>query len=486
MSLVHIIRDNEREIGEHGKPRSLDLLNMHSLQFSAALIELVAEEVKRLRQEDVSLLSDAELIVLLERIDCSIDGAFLSKQLRRRIAGCLASDIQIVVKIARFFGVENEFWVDLCDEDDWLGQRSQLGEDLIAASVLIGLHRDASDIEVSAEVLCGREYSVGLFKSRCLAIEVLKMASHSTHRCEVVRGRKILRFCLFKLPTVAQGEVAPSIGPDMKATLITSMFNGKKYIPSFLKNLISLSNFNELNVLIFDAGPGQDDLSELREALATYQNISYVKLSRDPGLYDIWNLGIALAKTPYVGNANLDDRRQSRQLEDLCSALQFDEKLDVVSTRVVPIDDYELENFDFIDGDVVPYYSWLEGRYGPSDLWNTDENGKPCSQCVPHCAPLWRKSLHERFGFFNEIEYASAADFEFWLRVMSYNGQLQILPYASTFYYVNPTSYMRVDSKQNRVLDKLHAIYVERSLVKSDPYWPDFRSLFDCIRYRIN
>ena len=55
----------------------------------------------------------------------------------------------------------------------------------------------------------------------------------------------------------------------------------------------------------------------------------------------------------------------------------------------------------------------------------------------PHCMPMWRKSLHERHGFFEE-KYRSASDWEFWLRCTLEGVEMKKINKPLGLYYFNP------------------------------------------------
>jgi len=65
----------------------------------------------------------------------------------------------------------------------------------------------------------------------------------------------------------------------------------------------------------------------------------------------------------------------------------------------------------------------------------------------PHCAPMWRRSLHDRFGYFDE-SYTSAGDYEFWVRCAMRGAVLKGIPDLLTLYYQNPNGMSTRDKHQ--------------------------------------
>lgn len=52
--------------------------------------------------------------------------------------------------------------------------------------------------------------------------------------------------------------------------------------------------------------------------------------------------------------------------------------------------------------------------------------------------PIWKRDLHERFGYFNE-EYMTASDTDMWLRACKGGAKMQFINEVVGLYYENPT-----------------------------------------------
>lgn len=57
---------------------------------------------------------------------------------------------------------------------------------------------------------------------------------------------------------------------------------------------------------------------------------------------------------------------------------------------------------------------------------------------LPHNNPMWKKSLHETFGLFDE-KYKSAGDWEMWLRATFGGAKFKKCSNILGVYYMNPT-----------------------------------------------
>ena len=57
---------------------------------------------------------------------------------------------------------------------------------------------------------------------------------------------------------------------------------------------------------------------------------------------------------------------------------------------------------------------------------------------MPHASPMWRKSYHEKYGYFDE-KYRSSGDWEMWLRGASQGSKFKKIYEVLGLYYFNPT-----------------------------------------------
>lgn len=315
-------------------------------------------------------------------------------------------------------------------------------------------------------------------------LRLLRRASSLIFQTHWNTDTRTMNAAYYRLPLESRVICKPT--EQYRVTLISSVFNGEKYIPSFIDNLSESTMFHEVQVMIFDAGPEYGDFWSLAPYLAKFKNIRYFKLSQDPGLYDIWNIGIHLSESTYVGNSNLDDRRHPLQLQALVSTLDSDNSLALVSTHVVPMSDFKANYITYLPEAPHVYFSWMAGKYSCRDMFVQNDKNKLGSQCVPHCMPLWRKDLHRTCGYFHEEIYKSAADFELWLRGLAKGLKYGVVPIPASYYYVNPTSYMRVDSAHHAVVEDLHAIYLAGNAPQRDAHYPDFDRLLGLIEFQVN
>ena len=132
-----------------------------------------------------------------------------------------------------------------------------------------------------------------------------------------------------------------------------------------------------------------------------------------------------MATGKYLTNANLDDRKAPNSIERHALELYLSPDADLVYSNMLithkPNETFENnssngERYDFPD---FSFENLLRGN-------------------MPHASPMWRKTVHDEHGYFEE-KYRSAADWEMWLRAASKGSVFKKFSDVVGLYYFNPT-----------------------------------------------
>ena len=216
--------------------------------------------------------------------------------------------------------------------------------------------------------------------------------------------------------------VAPSDTPVV--SVICSLYGGGDYIRPYLENITSQVGFDRHELIIVDADSPDGEEVVIQEFADRFSNIRYFRQDERIGIYEAWNVGIGLSRGRYLTNANLDDARHSGSLDEMAAFLETNADIDVAYSDVL----YSLE----------PHLSWtmtdcigVRTHLPPITTWNLLEFNSP------HCAPMWRRELHDELGGF-DTSYRSAGDWEFWLRCAEAGKRFHKLPEPLIAYYLNP------------------------------------------------
>lgn len=245
-----------------------------------------------------------------------------------------------------------------------------------------------------------------------------------------------------------------------RVSLISSVFNGDSELPPFLENISQLDGYeNDEHLLIRPGSPGHEHENLVEYVLGNPSSV-YVNLVRDPGLYATWNLGVRLANGRYLSNANLDDRRAPQQLTSLTSKLEVNPEVAAVSTALRISEDplmswHDSSRLPLMFGDVSSQI------YGVPELFKKTPEGIK-SRNLPHCMPVWRRTLHGKHGWFDERLYGPSADWEFWLRCGRGGERFSFLGQPLGLYRRSPDSYWHRDPRTNHYDRRIVSHYLPK------------------------
>jgi glycosyltransferase involved in cell wall biosynthesis len=261
-----------------------------------------------------------------------------------------------------------------------------------------------------------------------------------------------------------------------KVSIITSVFKGDKYIEEFLKDIISQTIFPKCELILINPNSPGNEEPVIIKYLKKYPNIVYKKLESDPGLYETWNMAIGMARGEYITNANLDDRHAPQHIEKHLEWLEQHPECDVVAAPVLVTKGinetwdchtaYNMWHQQFVHGE--DEYSGIQEFFRSELDENWVKTGGVESYNFPHCMPVWRKTLHERNGYFDESEYGTSADWEFWLRCAANGAKFKLLKEPLGLYLEDPNSHNRTYKNkeifENKIINK-YLTYARNNLV---------------------
>ena len=240
-----------------------------------------------------------------------------------------------------------------------------------------------------------------------------------------------------------------------RVSIIASLFRSDAYIESFLVNMARQIGFGDGELILGLVGGSETEYRHIGEFMGRHDNCQLLEFDAPKGIYATWNACIEQARGEFITNANVDDIRLPWATECMARELAQAADIDVVYGRYLVVDEYsgklarlEWEGSPFcddtdsrVDRDRLGDLALLDGL---SELRSCavfpDLPFSPDSQLVTnsaHCAPMWRNSLHDRFGLFDE-SYHSAGDYEFWVRCAVQQARFRAIPEILTVYYSNP------------------------------------------------
>ena len=213
-----------------------------------------------------------------------------------------------------------------------------------------------------------------------------------------------------------------------KVSLITSVYKADEHIEQLMEDVTRQTIFKEkCEWVILNANEKGHDYEE--EIILKYkekypENIVYERLEEDPGVYAVWNKAIKMSSGEFVTNINCDDRRAKYGLEKQAAVLVSNPDVDLVYN-----DSYVVKEPNIVFENVPP--GTPQYNFEPFSAEAMLRNN------LPHNNPMWRKSVHEKHGYFDE-EFRSAGDWEMWLRASTAGSRFMKVNSVLGVYYFNP------------------------------------------------
>ncbi|HEY9841617.1 MAG TPA: glycosyltransferase, partial [Candidatus Obscuribacterales bacterium] len=218
------------------------------------------------------------------------------------------------------------------------------------------------------------------------------------------------------LPTAlgAAPALAPSVeheGPLVSAIVTT--YRSERFMRSLLEDLEQQTIADQLEIVIVDSNSPEHESEIVAEFMQKYSNIVYVKTEKRENSHVSLNQCIQMAKGKYITLANTDDRHVPDAFERMVAAMEARPDVALVYADIAVTKNEEdiTLNRPLDEAEVVAYYRWPE--FSPVGFF---------AQCYAGPQPMWRRSVHDRHGYFDP-EFWSAGDYEFWLRLVA-GGEL--------------------------------------------------------------
>jgi len=202
---------------------------------------------------------------------------------------------------------------------------------------------------------------------------------------------------------------------------IVSTYNSEQFISNCLEDLTAQTLYEKggLEIIIVNSGSEQNEDAIITEYIKTHNHIKYIKTEQRETIYQAWNRAIKMAKGKYLTNANTDDRHRKDSFAFLADVLDREPDIALVYGNQIIT---ETKNQTFDKHTAVDYLIWPD--YDRNYLLKV---------CSTGSQPMWRQSLHDDHGYFDET-LQIAGDYEFWLRISQSNRFKQVNELLGLYY----------------------------------------------------
>jgi len=253
-----------------------------------------------------------------------------------------------------------------------------------------------------------------------------------------------------------------------KVTVFCPLYAGERYIENFLKSIKNQTIFDQCELIIIDANSPENEEKHIREFMKTNKNVIYKKLDYRATVMKTENMALKMATGEFFAQACVDDRHSPRYLEILAKHLYYSTGIDLVYA-----DCYQT---------TVPNETF-ENNTAQDNLYEHSKNKfsrENMIKCLPGPMPMWKKSIHEKAGYFND-ELAHAGDWEMFLRMVKTGSKFKKVNIPLGLYYYNseglstsPEHAPRRFQEESEVFFKYKEIFGQRNYERYKGYFQQF------------
>ena len=216
-------------------------------------------------------------------------------------------------------------------------------------------------------------------------------------------------------------------------SVIVALFNGEKFIRGLLEDLEAQTIAKQIEIVIIETGSTTNEIDVISEFQKRFDNIVYVRTGFRVNVAAACNFGIKIASGKYITLGPADDRRRQNALEVLSSELEVHHDIGLVYADNF-VTNFENQTFE----KHIRSGHKIRPEYSPEIM---------LSGCHMGPQAMWRKSLHEEVGYFDEV-LESATDYELWCRIAT-RTPMKHVPSFLGLYFDNPKGIVNSNASRN-------------------------------------
>jgi glycosyltransferase involved in cell wall biosynthesis len=168
-----------------------------------------------------------------------------------------------------------------------------------------------------------------------------------------------------------------------KVAILVAMYKASRFVDAKIENLKRQTILGDCNIVFLNCQNLENERNQYRSFLGG--NITEIVYSDHTGLYQTWNDGIKATESEYVVNANVDDMWHPEYLERLTTILDENQDHSVAYSHVKSTsqpNQFDQKEWNYKGGlSIKPF---PQGTMGP--------------------CPVWRRSLHDKYGMFADTQ----------------------------------------------------------------------------------
>lgn len=237
-----------------------------------------------------------------------------------------------------------------------------------------------------------------------------------------------------------------------KITVVIPNYNGIKYLKGCLESLYAQeTDTPPFHVIVVD-NASNDGSAEQAELL--FPDVRMIRLKKNTGFCHAVNVGIRESDTPYIILLNNDTKVKSRFISSLYRAIERDNRIFSVSAKMLMWD-----RPDMIDdaGDRYNALGWAYARGKGKASVYYNKTYDIFSSCGG--AAIYRRSILESIGLFDELHFAYLEDLDLGYRARIHGYRNVYEPKAEVLHYGSASTGSRYNPRKTE-LASANSVYV--------------------------
>ncbi len=197
----------------------------------------------------------------------------------------------------------------------------------------------------------------------------------------------------------------------MNISIVIPNYNGAHFLEACLKSL-NEQTLKPSEIILVDNGSKDESIKWIK---TNYPEIILIELDQNYGFSRAVNEGIKVSKSEFVALLNNDTELEATWLEELIKPMLVNDSVFSCSSKMV-----QYHNRNLIDdaGDQYNILGWAYKRGDNKSIKRFDEDSNIFSSCAG--AALYRKSVFDEIGYFDETFFAYLEDVDISFRALRY------------------------------------------------------------------
>lgn len=197
-------------------------------------------------------------------------------------------------------------------------------------------------------------------------------------------------------------------------------------------NSLRAQTCQDFEVLVVDNASADESVPYLRE---NYPEVRVDVMETNLGFSGGVNYGIRHCETPYVILLNNDTESDPHYVEEMIKAIEKDDRIFSVSSRMVNFYDRDLMDDA---GDLYTMFGWAVQRGIRQPIKNYNKPKRVFSACAG--AAIYRRELFDEIGLFDEMHFAYLEDIDLGFRANIKGYKNTYAPKAIVYHVGSGTS----------------------------------------------